>query len=200
MIIMPSNSQKRFIPHLFWNTKNGAGFIPHLFRTNMSGFSPTKECIRPHTDFTNKKNPKVNSRSGKGAGFTLIELLVVIAVISMLLSLIMVVFGTTRARARDAERELEVKSMQDALELYFASFRTYPISAGPIVLTRTDPVSLAMASGDAISEMPLDPLNAGVYVYTYDSSAGSTYTLTYYLETDTIYLKNPGLQTVTPGL
>lgn len=114
--------------------------------------------------------------------------------------MIMVVFGTTRARARDAERELEVKTMQDAFELYFTSFRTYPISAGPTILTRTDPVSLAMASGEAINEMPLDPLNAGTYVYTYDSPTGSTYVLTYYLETDTILLKNPGLQTVTPGL
>lgn len=133
-------------------------------------------------------------------GFTLIELLVVIAVISMLMSLIVVVFGTTRARARDAERELEVKSMQDAFELYFTSFRTYPISTGPTVLTRTDPISLAMASGGAINEMPLDPINAGVYVYIYNSPTGSTYVLTYYLETDTIPLKNPGLQTVTPGL
>lgn len=133
-------------------------------------------------------------------GFTLIELLVVIAVISMLLSMVMVVFVTTRARARDAERKLEVKTMQDAFELYFTSFRVYPISAEPIVLTRTDPVSLAMASGGAINEMPLDPLNADVYVYIYNSPTGSTYVLTYYLETDTILHKNTGLQTVTPGL
>lgn len=141
--------------------------------------------------------PRENKLS---VGFTLIELLVVIAVISMLLSYIMVVFGTTRARARDAERELEVKTMQDAFELYFTSFRVYPVSTGPTILTRTDPISLLMANKDAINEMPLDPLNADVYVYTYDSPTGSTYVLTYYLETDTILHKNPGLQTVTPGL
>ena len=132
-------------------------------------------------------------------GFTLIELLIVIAVISMLLSLVMVSFRTTRARARDAKRELEVKTIQTALKLYFTSFRTYPVTTGPVILARTDSISLLMASGETINEMPLDPINADIYVYTYNSPIGSNYTVTYYLETDTIFGKSAGLQIVSSG-
>jgi prepilin-type N-terminal cleavage/methylation domain-containing protein len=44
------------------------------------------------------------------AGFTIIEMLVVIAIISMIGSLIFAQMTIARARARDAQRESEIKS------------------------------------------------------------------------------------------
>ena len=64
----------------------------------------------------------------KNKGFTLIELLVVIAIIGILSSVVLVSLNTARAQARDAKRLFDMRQMQIALELYYASFGRYPDS------------------------------------------------------------------------
>ncbi|HHH12272.1 MAG TPA: prepilin-type N-terminal cleavage/methylation domain-containing protein, partial [Candidatus Moranbacteria bacterium] len=68
--------------------------------------------------------------SGKATkkGFTLIELLIVIAIIGILASIILVNLAGARAKARDAERLTQIKSVQNALELYFLDNNRYPYS------------------------------------------------------------------------
>ena len=53
-------------------------------------------------------------------GFTLIELLVVVAIIGLLASIIIVTLNSTRAKARDARRMVELRQISLAIELYAA--------------------------------------------------------------------------------
>jgi prepilin-type N-terminal cleavage/methylation domain-containing protein len=55
-------------------------------------------------------------------GFTLTELMVVAAIIALLTSLILTNLGNSKAKARDAERVQEMKTLQTALELYQLEF------------------------------------------------------------------------------
>lgn len=101
-------------------------------------------------------------------GFTLIELLVVIAIIGILSSVVLTSLNGARQRGRDSKRITELKTIQLALELYFESCREYP-----------DTLTLAAANGcssgtdlqDFLNPIPVDPMNTGNYVYTYNDDA-----------------------------
>jgi len=129
-------------------------------------------------------------------GFTILELLIVIAIMTMLSSLAFIQFQTARARGRDSQREKEVKTLQDALALYATSVNTYPVYSGAI--TGIDAASLELIAKDAITKIPIDPTNVGNYKYIYDAPNGTTYTITYYLETASILGKQPGAHTASP--
>jgi len=70
---------------------------------------------------------------GKTKGFTLIELLVVIAVIGLLSTIVMVSLNSARAKARDARRKEDLKSIRTALEMYYNDNNNIPKRA--VVLT-----------------------------------------------------------------
>ncbi|MBY0328590.1 prepilin-type N-terminal cleavage/methylation domain-containing protein [Patescibacteria group bacterium] len=63
-------------------------------------------------------------------GFTLIELLVVIAIIGILAAVILASLNTARAKARDARRISDIRTIQTALEMYYSDNGSYPISNG----------------------------------------------------------------------
>lgn len=132
----------------------------------------------------------------KRRGFTLIEMLVVVAVAAMILSGVLVSLQQSRAKARDATREQHIKTLQNALALHANLMGSYPVYDG--LLTGSDTASTQLKSSDSLPQMPLDPLNSGTYRYSYASSDGSTYTLTYYLETNTIPGKSAGANTAGP--
>lgn len=81
-------------------------------------------------------------------GFTLVELLVVIAIIGLLSTLAVVALNTARAKARDAKRVSDIKSIQKGLELYFTTqaTTTYPVAAAAI-LGETGRKTLCSTSG-----------------------------------------------------
>lgn len=130
------------------------------------------------------------------AGFTLIEMLVVLAVVAMIGSFIFIQLQQARARARDAEREGEIKTIQNALALYVVNNKLYPLYTGPLI--GTDAVSTALIADNTLSQIPKYPQNTGNYQYTYTSTDGVMYTLTYYFETDSISGKSAGMQTASP--
>jgi prepilin-type N-terminal cleavage/methylation domain-containing protein len=66
----------------------------------------------------------------RSAGFTLIELLVVIAIIGILASIILVSLSAARSKGQDAARIEDVKSLKNAMEIYYDDHNGYPTSAG----------------------------------------------------------------------
>jgi type II secretion system protein G len=59
-------------------------------------------------------------------GFTLIELLVVISVIALLSSIVLASVNTSRKKAQVAKTLTEIRSLQNAIELYKLQNGTYP--------------------------------------------------------------------------
>lgn len=62
----------------------------------------------------------------KKRGFTIIELLLVTAIISIVASIVLVMLSSSKMRARDARRILEIEQITKALELYRADKGYYP--------------------------------------------------------------------------
>jgi len=124
----------------------------------------------------------------KKSGFTLIELLVVIAIIGVLASITIVSVNDMRARARDDRRVADMKTISDALGLYRVSQSTYPVSATAITITGSDTLSTALKAEGVIQAVPFDPdVVKSTRGYTYQTSAdGSTFVLTFCLETDAL--------------
>lgn len=92
-------------------------------------------------------------------GFTLIEILIVIMIIGILSGVLFSVLNVKglRQKTRDSQRISDLKKMQTALELYFADYRTYPVSDGWTHISGSDEVSDALSGGGYINKMPTDP-------------------------------------------
>lgn len=88
-------------------------------------------------------------------GFTLIELLVVVAIIGLLSSVVLASLNTARQKGRDARRIADLKQLQVALELYYAS------AGSPAY-----PSALSSLAPTYIPEVPTDPSTGQSYNYT----------------------------------
>ena len=98
------------------------------------------------------------------AGFSLMELLIVIALIGILVSLGAASYTAAQKKTRDARRQADMKSIQEAFEQYYSdSSATYPTSASCTVDATYLPAGL-----------PVDPKTGGAYTLTCDAT-GSTY-------------------------
>lgn len=62
-------------------------------------------------------------------GFTIIELLIVIVVIGILAALVITTFAGVQRRARNTERETDIKALHSQLEAYYAQQGYYPTLA-----------------------------------------------------------------------
>lgn len=60
-------------------------------------------------------------------GFTLIELLVVISIIAILSAIGLVTFSSVLKQGRDSKRQSDLRSIQSALEQYYADQFFYPL-------------------------------------------------------------------------
>jgi len=104
----------------------------------------------------------------KESGFTLLELLIVIVVIGILALLIIPNLTSAPKKARDTQRKTDLRAVQKGLEEYFVSYSTYPSALS----------ALTVGNPPIMKAVPTDPLNTGVYVYTYTAGTGnSSYTL-----------------------
>ena len=94
-------------------------------------------------------------------GFTLLELLVVISIIGILMTLGVAAFSTAQKKGRDAKRQGDIKSIQNAFEQYYADNSGYGTCD-------------AMTTADYFSSgtRPVDPKTGVNYTCT---STGTTY-------------------------
>lgn len=132
-------------------------------------------------------------------GFTLIELLVVVAIIAVLISLILVSLNEVRLKSRDAKRLSDMREIEKALNLYQDNQGNFPIATTAVTITSDDAVSLALEGDLVISNVPIDPLHSSL-TYTYQSdTSGTTFTLSFCLEGDSIPNFSQGCgNTITP--
>ena len=141
-------------------------------------------------------------------GFTLIELLVVLAVIGLLASISVVSLSQANTNSRDARREMDIKELRRSLAIYETSRNRYPICSGEVQINGTsDCLSVAIIADGVTNVLPKDPRHGigggscgdnGTFYYCYTSSNGSSYTIRYSLETNSILGKSQGWQTINP--
>lgn len=62
----------------------------------------------------------------KQSGFTIVELLIVIVVIGILAALVITTFTGIQQKARDTERQTDIKALQGQVEAYYAQKGNYP--------------------------------------------------------------------------
>lgn len=62
-------------------------------------------------------------------GFTIVELIIVIVVIAILAALVITTFSNIQRRARDTDRQNDIKSIHSVLEVYYADRGYYPTLA-----------------------------------------------------------------------
>lgn len=133
----------------------------------------------------------------KQSGFTIVELLIVIVVIGILAALVITTFTGIQRRARDTERQTDIKAIHSQLEAYYAQNGSYP------ALAEVNTTTLAGLDGDALtapnSSTAIDSSAATTAKYRYAPSPGTcttaagdctTYSLDALLEDGNTFSKN----------
>jgi type II secretion system protein G len=68
----------------------------------------------------------MTSLKGKQRGFTIVELLIVIVVIGILAGLVVTTFTGIQQKARNTERQTDIKAIHGQVEAYYAQNGSYP--------------------------------------------------------------------------
>jgi general secretion pathway protein G len=128
------------------------------------------------------KDMRLNFPTHRRRGFTLIELLVVLTVIGILATLIIANFSSARARARDIRRKSDLQALKTALRLYYNDNQRYPAASGSQIGCCAFGASFTVSGQEYMKQIPLDPLNASPYVYSYQYVSSDSFRLTARLE------------------
>lgn len=107
----------------------------------------------------------------KPRGFTLVELLIVIVVIAILAAIAIVAYNGVQERARDSQRDSDIRTIRNALEMYYTEHGHFPTShnGGTLInsgwTTSAEPEvwqELADQLSGYIGDLPVDPKNTYV--------------------------------------
>ncbi len=125
------------------------------------------------------------------SGFGLTELMATISIIGLVGTASAAKLDNALASARDANRMMNVKQVQTALNIYYDDNLSYPIyqASSPAESWSILKSALANPENQYISDLPVDPLNKDVYIYKYWSD-GQKFEINYELED----AKNGGTQ------
>ncbi len=138
------------------------------------------------------KAKKINSvKNKKIFGFTMIELLIVIVIMGILSAIGLGTFTSSQMKARDSKRKSDLRTIGDALEVYYNDLGSYPLSDGNGGILGCGVDAAELCSGGTIwqnttnsttymVQMPEDP-SGGKYYYISD---GSYYQIYANLEND----------------
>lgn len=120
-------------------------------------------------------------------GFSLIELLVVMAIIALLATAIIAGVTLIQTKSRDTRRIEDMRQISEALELYHATNYQFPKAVTETIIDgTTDILTTTLVPTGNIPAISTDPLYPD-YAYRYQTnSLGTTYTLMFCLETDSI--------------
>ncbi len=100
----------------------------------------------------------------KQEGFTIIELLVVFAIIGLLATLTIASINTARVKSRDARRISDMRTMVNALEMYFNDNESYPLRDRAFS-GNSEWSGLESDLAPYLSTMPNDPVDGTFYFY-----------------------------------
>lgn len=139
----------------------------------------------------------------KQRAFTIVELLIVIVVIGILAAITIVAYNGVQSRARDAERQTEMKTIEKALEMYNADNGGYPTCSGTTYVAGNaaggcSTASLASALVPKyLNAIPADPKSSGNDIYQYAFGFQKSSATTYSNNLSNNYITGMHLETVT---
>lgn len=121
---------------------------------------------------------KLQQKGPRNKAFTLIELLVVIAIIGILSSIVLASLNTARAKARDARRLADMRTIENALQMYYLQYGSVPVTsaygevdAGTWDYSHEGGFMTFLQTSGILQQVPVDPLNNMVG----DSASGYAY-------------------------
>lgn len=124
----------------------------------------------------------MTSLNKKQQGFTIVELLIVIVVIGILAALVINTFNGIQQKARDTERQTDIKALYGQVEAYYVQNGYYPSLTDMNTATfrstnlkGLDDAALFDPKGDKASTTPLVATPAAnAYAYAATDGAGAT--------------------------
>ncbi|MES2749720.1 MAG: type II secretion system protein [Patescibacteria group bacterium] len=112
------------------------------------------------------------------AGFTLVELLVTITVVSILAAIVYANVGRANPRARDIERQADLRNLQSAIEQYKRKVGRYPAMGypgGDGLSSEADGLTyIAGLAPEYIPVLPNDSRRGSALGYSYVTNAAGT--------------------------
>ena len=122
------------------------------------------------------------SLKNKQSGFTIVELLIVIVVIGILAGLVITTFSGIQQKARDTQRETDIKALHGQVEAFWAQKGYYPSltdmnsqAAGGFVQTNLKGLDLgAFKDPKAASGTLAATPAASVFAYAVTNAAGTS--------------------------
>lgn len=121
-------------------------------------------------------------------GFTLVELLIVIAILSILSTLGLANFQSSRIKARDLARKSDLQTIAKSLEAYVNDYRSYPLSTNDGKIVCKPSTSSVCDWGDAFADdngtvyAAKLPEDTSGFTYWYSSPDGTSFRLYAHLE------------------
>ena len=139
--------------------------------THANGGCNNTQFIKTHIPWVFIFGILVTMKTNKG--FTIIELVVVVGIIAILLVLIFVNFGRTKASTRDRVRVAHLQNIRLAIEEYKAQCGEYPATLDLDEDNGTCPDGFTLQ--DVIFEIPTNPTYAGTPSFYEGLTAGDMY-------------------------